>query len=107
MRRTRLVWLAIGIVVGLVAATLPAMLSASDADNVAYVRLDGDELDPKSDSSAMKAVWACGGRDFVTTLTHSVGVAIPIEHKNFKTIDCAIKAASGTNITVTISDKEF
>lgn len=108
MRRTRFIWLAIGIVIGLAAATLPAVFVPAKAEKLSYLKLQGPDLDRKDDLPVLKAVWACGARDFTTLLpTHSVEVAIPIIPANFKTIDCAIKAASGTDITVTISDKIF
>lgn len=82
-----------------------------------YLKLEGPNPDqaPREDGeetanrqpSVLEKIWACGGRDFTTTLpTHAIETYIPIKPENMKVAECAIKAASGTDISITIANSE-
>ena len=128
MRRAPLVWLIIGIVVGLLAAQVPSFLEGSKPETAYYLRFQSayleewTELDGGSDADmekkaedplslpVLKKVWECGARDFATDLSaHDAVIAIPIKVENFKILNCAIKAADGADpalISLTITDSE-
>jgi len=77
-----------------------------------YLRLVGPDIGQAADELSSKQpvlekVWACGGREFSTTLpTHVIEVNIPIKLENEKVVGCVIKAAGGTDISVTITNSE-
>ena len=107
MRRTRLIWLAIGIVVGLVAAAIPSLFRADEQMYLKLVGPDTGQAESKvgSQQPVLEKVWACGGREFSTTLpTHAIEVNIPIKPENEKVVGCVIKATGGTDISVTITN---
>jgi hypothetical protein len=109
MRRTRLIWLAMGIVVGLVAAAIPSLFRTDEQMYLKLVERDRGQADGKlgSQQPVLEKVWACGGREFSTALpTHVIEVNIPIKPENEKVVGCVIKATGGTDISVTMTNSE-
>jgi hypothetical protein len=108
VRRTRLVWLTLGIAVGLVAAMIPGLISN---DGVIYLQVERpwDDLLPnqpenalasKSDDEQVRSVvhdaWRCGARNFEVEMpTHVYKVRIPIETNNLKAINCLVADKEG------------
>ncbi|WP_439569013.1 hypothetical protein [Sphingopyxis sp.] len=96
-----------GIAVGVIAAAIPSFFYPDELMYLKLVGPDSGQTAGQRDAqqSVLEKVWTCGGRNFSAALpTHAVDVNIPITSENKKIADCVIKAAAGTDISITIAN---